>query len=157
MSRRFVVMLACLLACSAARSLADTDFDEHYPHQGPEAAGRSYAVNYRDLVLANCIAKAYAKDPDVDKDAGSSASALIDWLAYDMDAATQPMWELLELYLDRRYTAPDRNASHKDVRFDFMKCLDLYHSAALQDQVRRYVGDPDRTARQDAKAMNLDP
>ena len=96
MSRRFVVMLAGLLACSAAQSLAGTDTDEHCSHRGPEAAGRSYAVNYRDLVLANCIARAYATGPDVAKDAGSSASALIDGLAYDMDAATQPTWEPLE-------------------------------------------------------------
>lgn len=126
-------------------------------HRGPEAAGRSYAVNYRDLVLANCIAKAYRTDADASMDAGSSASALLEWTAYNMDAANMPMRDIFDRYLDRRYTDPGRNASHKDVRFDFMKCLDLYHSAGLQDQVRRYVGDPDRTARQDAKAMNLDP
>ena len=44
------------------------------PHtSGPEAGGRSNASNYKDMVLADCIATAYQSAPKIAEDAGSSA------------------------------------------------------------------------------------
>lgn len=51
----------------------------------PEGMHRSYAQNYKDLVLANCIANAYAYDVKVGIDAGSSATAMEDWANYDWE------------------------------------------------------------------------
>lgn len=44
----------------------------------PQAGARTYAQNYKDMVLAECIATAYRNEPSAAMDAGSSASALMD-------------------------------------------------------------------------------
>lgn len=118
--------------------------------KGPQAAGRTYAQNYKDMVLAHCLAKAYEASPDAAKDAGSSVSALRDWTYYDMDAATGEIDKLIGEYLRKDYTNPLADSAINGVRFDLLKCMDLYHSPALQAQVDRFVEQPDRTWRQDA-------
>ncbi|PZW62378.1 type VI secretion system (T6SS) amidase immunity protein Tai4 [Pseudomonas sp. URMO17WK12:I6] len=50
------------------------------PTRSPQAGGRTYAQNYKDMVLADCIATAYKSEPEAAQDAGSSASA-----AYGLD------------------------------------------------------------------------
>ena len=52
-------------------------------------------------------------------------------------------------YLARDYHNPLADSEVKGVRFDLLKCLDLYHSAALDDQVERLVIDPSHSYRQD--------
>lgn len=126
-------------------------------HRGPEAAGRSYAVNYRDLVLANCIARAYKTDPDASMDAGSSASALLEWTAFNMDDASRPMVDIIKSALVNDGTIEGSGKLPKDVRSSFSRCMDLYHGPGLAEQVRRYVGWPERTARDDARAHGLGP
>ena len=44
--------------------------------KGPQAGARSNAQNFRDMVLATCIAQAYKDQPSAAADAGSSVSAL---------------------------------------------------------------------------------
>jgi len=48
-------------------------------------------------------------------------------------------------YLARDYRNPLAEAEVPGLRFDLLKCLDLYHSAELQTQVRRLVLQPQRT------------
>lgn len=118
-------------------------------HSGPEAGGRSYAQNYKDMVLATCIAKAYANDNKVAVDAGSSVSALRDWTYYDLEKSPDVVKSLVDRYLARDYQNPLVESEVKGVRFDLLKCLDLYHSKELAVEVRRLVINPKRNYRQD--------
>ncbi|WP_408585772.1 type VI secretion system amidase immunity protein Tai4 [Paraburkholderia bannensis] len=115
----------------------------------PQAAAQTYAQNFKDMVLAACIAKAYKSDKDAAIDAGSSVSALRDWTYYDMDRGPDAIGALIDRYLARDYRNPLADAEIKDVKFDLLKCLDLYHSKELDTAVRQLVIHPNRTYRQD--------
>lgn len=115
----------------------------------PQAGARTYAQNYKDMVLATCIANAYKGDKDAATDAGSSVSALRDWTYYDLDKAPDEIRDLVNEYLARDYHNPLADSEVKGVRFDLLKCLDLYHSGKLESQVGRMVINPDGIYRQD--------
>lgn len=115
----------------------------------PQAAARTYAQNYKDMVLATCIATAYKQDKEAVVDAGSSVSALRDWAYYDLEKAPDAIKALVDEYLARNYHNPLAESEVKGVRFDFLKCLDLYHSKALDEQVEQLVILPDHTFRLD--------
>lgn len=138
------ILLATVFALGSGQCLADGE-----PHRGPEAGGRIYAQNYKDMVLATCIASAYANDSGAAMDAGSSASALMDWTYFDLEKAPDASKSLIDRYLARDYHNPVVESEIKGVRFDLLKCLDLYHSKELATEVRRLVINPKRTYRQD--------
>jgi len=142
-----VLMVSILLfgisACSATNTQRAT------PHLGPEAGGRTYAQNYKDMVLATCIANAYEGDKNAAIDSGSSVSALREWTCYDLDEAPAAIKSLVESYLMRDYFNPIAESEVKGIRFDFLKCLDMYHSKELDTQVKRLVPHPNRTYRQE--------
>lgn len=112
----------------------------------PEAPQRTYADNYRDMVLATCIATAYDSSADARIDSGSSVSALRDWTYYDLDRTPQAITSLVKAYLERDYHSPlaEAETNGLDIRFDFLKCLDLYHSEDLDRLVKAMVIDPNR-------------
>ena len=119
-------------------------------HQtSPQAATRTYAQNYKDMVLATCIATSYKQDGIAAVDAGSSVSALLEWGYYDLEKAPGAIKALVDEYLARDYHNPLVEAEVKGVRFDLLKCLDLYHSEALNEQVDQLVIQPNHTYRQD--------
>ena len=120
-------------------------------HNGPEAGARSYAQNYKDMVLATCITDAYASDKSAAMDAGSSVSALIDWTIYDLDKSPNAVDSLVKRYLARNYYNPLVESEVKGVKFDLLKCLDMYHSKELDALTKQIVIDPDHTYRQDHK------
>lgn len=117
----------------------------------PQAGTRTYAQNYKDMVLAECVATAYNKEQQATADAGSSASALRDWTYYDWDKHPYDnvVTPLVEKYLARDYHNPLVESEIKGVRFDLLKCLDLYHSEEMDLLVKRVVINPKRTYRQD--------
>lgn len=115
----------------------------------PEAAARTYGQNYKDMVLATCIASAYKDDPTAATDAGSSVGALRDWTYYDMENSPDAINSLVSSYLERDYRNPLVESEVKGIEFHFLKCLDLYHSDELDAQVERFVLSPNRTYRQD--------
>ncbi len=115
----------------------------------PHAMARTYAQNYKDMVLATCIANAYKNDRDAAVDAGSSVSALRDWAYYDLEKAPDAIKTLVDQYLARDYHNPLVDSEIEGVRFDFLKCLDLYHSNELDAQTRQLVINPDHTYKQD--------
>ncbi len=133
----FIAMLAAMAGTAYA---ADTLY------HGPEAGGRSYAQNYKDMMLATCLAQAY-KGTQAGQDLGSSVAALRDWTYFDMDKSTEPREALVKQYLGRDYTNPLVESEVKGIRFDYLKCLDLYHSPELQKQVDAYVVGPEGTYR----------
>jgi hypothetical protein len=103
----------------------------------PQAATRSNHQNYKDMVLAACVARAYKDDPKAGKDAGHSASVYVEWTAYDIERAVEPMNRLIESYLARDYGNP--LVEHQGVQFDLLKCVDLYHSKELTAQAKRFA------------------
>lgn len=117
----------------------------------PQAGTRTYAQNYKDMVLVECVATAYKNEARVTVDAGSSASVLRDWTYYDWDKHPydEVVTKLVDKYLARDYHNPLVESEIKGVRFDFLKCLDLYHSKELDVLVKRVVINPKRTYRQD--------
>lgn len=140
MRRGLLALALCALACGAiAKDQRDS----------PQAAARTYLQNYKDMALAVCVASAYRKDPDAAKDAGSSVSALEDWGYYDLERSAQDIRALVDRYLARNYANPLVEAEVPGIRFDFLKCLDMYHGKELAAQARRNVIRPNRTYRQD--------
>ncbi len=113
----------------------------------PQAPARTNAQNYKDMVLASCMAQAYQRDPDAAADAGSSIAALREWTEYDLEHSPDAVKALVDSYLARDYAHPLVESEVPGIRFDFLKCMDLYHSKALDDLVKRLVLHPKRTAR----------
>jgi len=139
------VLLIGLAACSA--NALDNASDKAKIGDSPEAGSRTYAQNYKDMMLAGCIARAYEKDASASNDASSSADVMREWTQYDAENGSKPMDELIRHYLNRDYHHPF--VEYKGVQFSLLKCLDMYHSKELDAQVKRYVGNPNRTYRQD--------
>ncbi|MFJ3466487.1 type VI secretion system amidase immunity protein Tai4 [Pseudomonas sp. NPDC090201] len=128
--------------------LSATGLEAGEQGDSPQAGTRTYAQNYKDMVLAICIANAYKDDKNAAVDAGSSVGALRDWALYDLEQAPDEIRALVGSYLARVYHNPLVESEVKGVRFDFLKCLDLYHSAELDQQVKQLVIHPERTYRQ---------
>ena len=144
---RLINIVAGMLALGASYALS-----ARVPMPGqasPQASQRSYSDNYKDMVLAICLANAYRNDTEAAKDVGSSVSALRDWTYYDMDESPEAINRLVADYLERNYRNPLVESEVKDVKFDFLKCMDLYHSKELEAQVKRFVIKPKHTYRQD--------
>ncbi|EKU84431.1 hypothetical protein ABIB42_004935 [Massilia sp. UYP32] len=133
---RLAVVVFTILSLPAHASTRDIT--------SPQAVTRTHAQNYKDMVLATCLTQAYRNDNGVAKDAGSSISALRDWTYFDMDQSPDAVNSLVESYLERDYSSPLVESEVKGVRFDFLKCLDLYHSKALDDLTKRLVIHPKR-------------
>ena len=143
MNRLGLIIFALLPLASSANDLSNNS---------PQATTRTYAQNYKDMVLAHCIATAYQKDAGAATDVGSSLSALRDWANYDMDTAPDAIKKIVDSYLARDYHNPLVDSEIKNVRFDFLKCLDLYHSKELDAQIKKFVLTPNRSYRQDNPA-----
>lgn len=130
------VMVSSLLSLPPHISARDITF--------PQAVMRTYAQNYKDMVLATCLTRAYRNDTGVATDAGSSISALRDWTYFDMDQNPDAINSIVNSYLARDYSNLLVESEIKGVRFDFLKCMDLYHSKALDDLAKRLVIHPNR-------------
>ena len=137
------------LALVTSTLLSFTVHASDQPRISPQAGARTYAQNYKDMVLATCMTQAYRNDTGAATDAGSSASALRDWTYFDMEKSPDAVKSLVNRYLARDYSHPLVESEIKGVRFDFLKCMDLYHSNALDDLVKRLVIHPKRTYRQE--------
>ncbi|ORF35683.1 MULTISPECIES: T6SS amidase immunity protein Tai4 family protein [Snodgrassella] len=115
----------------------------HLNAMSPEAYKRTNLQNFKDIVLGRCIAKAYRGDKSASSDAGSSASALIDWAYFDLNE-TKAVHNLIDKYLSRDYFNPYAEFD-KEVKYDYLKCLDLYHSKDLKRLAKEIVYDPNET------------
>jgi len=138
--RHFLRLLAIMLTASPA-------FATDRP-SSPQSLGQSYEQNYKDMVLATCVASAYQDDKNAASDAGSSVSALRDWTNYDLEKSPDEVKALINSYLSRNYKNPLVEAEVKGVRFDFLKCLDLYHSEELDALAKKFVINPGHTYKQ---------
>ncbi|KPX45543.1 Uncharacterized protein ALO68_04162 [Pseudomonas syringae pv. helianthi] len=137
-----------VLACCSL-----TAFTVHASTQpsSPEGMYRTHAQNYKDMVFATCIASAYKLSANVGTDAGSSVTALREWANYDWEKSPEKPREFVDNYLARDYTNPLTESEIKGVKFDLLKCLDLYHSQELDEQTKKAVINPTHTDVQDYK------
>lgn len=103
------------------------------------AVGRTNAVNYKDRALAACISEAYKGSPAGD-DANITQSAFLEWTYYDDENGDPAVDRLVEKYLHRDYSNPVEG--YAGARLDLLKCLDMYHSQELDEQIRKYVPRP---------------
>lgn len=142
---RSLLMAAAVFSLTAPPAIAK---DAAREQKGPEAGARTHAQNFKDMVLATCLTTAYQHDDKVAQDAGSSVSALRDWTQYDMDAAPDEIQSLIKRYLARDYQNPLVEAETPGIRFEMLKCLDLYHSRDMEMLTKRLVINPKRTYRE---------
>lgn len=108
----------------------------------PEAPNRSNIQNYKDMVLGYCLAEAYREDKIAPVDAGSSANELVEWTDFDLEQNTEKMIILINKYLSRNYFNPIVDFEIKGLKFDFFKCLDLYHSKDLDKLASKVIKHP---------------
>ncbi|MDN7899228.1 type VI secretion system amidase immunity protein Tai4 [Burkholderia cepacia] len=139
------VRIAAALACIAFQPAMVVAKDA--AQAAPEAGSRTYFQNFKDMVLAECLATAYKQVPGASKDIGSSVSALRDWTYYDMERAPDVIQALIAKYLARDYRNPVVESEVRDVKFDFLKCIDLYHGKELDVAAKQLVSRPNRTYR----------
>jgi hypothetical protein len=104
------------------------------------AIQRNNGENYRDRALVSCIAEAYQGTPAGD-DAAISMAAFIEWTYYDDDNGDPMVDQLVAKYLRRDYRNPVEG--YVGAKFDALKCVDMYHSAELDQLVKKYVPHPD--------------
>ncbi|QVN21857.1 type VI secretion system amidase immunity protein Tai4 [Burkholderia pyrrocinia] len=140
--------IAAVLACVALHPSVVSAKDA--AQASPAAGSRTYIQNFKDMVLAECLATAYKQAPGASKDIGSSTSALRDWTYYDMERAPDVVQSLVAAYLARDYRNPVVESDVKDVKFDFLKCMDLYHGKALDTAARKLVLRPNGTYRSES-------
>ncbi|AQT60809.1 hypothetical protein CBP51_09115 [Cellvibrio mixtus] len=144
MSKNLIFYSALSIALAACSTQAESDKKD-----SPQASTRNYLQNYKDMVLAECVATAYRNDTNATKDAGSSVSALRDWSYYDFEQSIDATSQLISDYLARDYRNPLVETEIKNVKFDFLKCLDLYHSNDLEKLAKQVVINPDHSYHQD--------
>ncbi|PFH29975.1 type VI secretion system amidase immunity protein Tai4 [Burkholderia sp. JKS000303] len=137
--------IAIALACAALHPA--TVSAKEAPRTSPEAGSRTYLQNFKDMVLAQCLATAYEQAPAVSKDIGSSTNALRDWTYYDLERAPDVVHALVAKYLARDYRNPIVESEVRVVRFDYLKCMDLYHGKELDAAAKKLVLRPNSTYR----------
>ncbi|KPW99881.1 MULTISPECIES: type VI secretion system amidase immunity protein Tai4 [Pseudomonas syringae group] len=144
-------MKSCLTALTASLVLTTSNSFAYTPISSPEGMYRTFEKNYKDMALATCITTAYKYDMNVGIDAGSSVSAMRDWTYYDMEKSPLAVKALVEKYLVRDYTNPLTESQIKGIKFDLLKCLDMYHSKELDALTKKVVTDPNHTYMQNIK------
>ncbi|AKT32142.1 type VI secretion system amidase immunity protein Tai4 [Pseudomonas syringae pv. actinidiae] len=137
--RLFLTTATVFLALATSNSFAYT------PTSSPEGMYRTFEKNYKDMALATCITIGYKVDVNVGIDAGSSVSAMRDWTYYDMEQSPLAVKALVEKYLARDYTNPLAESQIKGIKFELLKCLDMYHSKELDTLTKKLVTHPNHT------------
>ena len=144
-------MKSCLAALALSLVLTTSNCFAYPPTSSPEGMYRTFEKNYKDMALATCITTAYKYDVNVGIDAGSSVSAMRDWTYYDMEKSPLAVKALVEKYLARDYTTPLAESRIRGIKFDLLKCLDMYHSKELDALTKKVVTDPNHTYMQNIK------
>jgi len=140
----------CTLLPAYAHS-AEAKKTEPIKQEAPKegARYRTNTQNFKDRVLAFCIARAYKDDEGASDDAYGVGAHLFGWTGYSQDpnVADPEAGALIDQYLSRKYRdTPWSDETGIKVPFNLAKCLDLYHSEALEKLVRKHVFDPDKIA-----------
>lgn len=133
------------------------DFDYDLVDFTP-APARSYKQSFKDEVLSFCISSAYHRVAEVKEDALYTAAALHSWSRYEYDEVMDKISPLVSEYLAKPYRHEeeiDEEVEALEVtpqpqpKLSLLKCLDLYHSPALEKLAIDYVIDPERSYAED--------
>jgi hypothetical protein len=103
----------------------------------PRASARSSATNFKDMVLAVCIAR--SQPGEAAADAAGSAQALIEWIQYDAEKSADAIDKLVKQYLTKNYRNPLGDQQGTTAEFNLLKCFDLYHSRELDALGKKLV------------------
>ncbi|AMP39028.1 hypothetical protein CJO78_01590 [Ralstonia solanacearum] len=128
MSTRVCIFVAVL--CSSLTAMAADSIT---------ATRRTNAENYKDRALAACLSAAY-KGSEAGVDADVTKNVFLEWTYYDEDKGNRATDQLVETYLRRDYANPMEG--YAGAKFELLKCLDMYHSQELDEQVRKFVPHP---------------
>ncbi|WP_431614785.1 T6SS amidase immunity protein Tai4 family protein [Enterobacter cloacae] len=109
---------------------------------------QTYRQVMKDYVLARCLAEVADKGGQFSADAGLSASALLEWMPFDVENGMEKVEAVIKKYKD------EKNSFHSErsqkIKGVTLNCLRLYHSDELNKLVPQVIiGDPDRTWIQD--------
>ena len=138
----FLALVLCAFGLTQTMSVAQED-----NHRGPRAAERSYGQNFKDMAFAHCLGKAYGGDELITRDIASSHGALIEWTYYDLAKAPEAVTNLVQAYLAQDYSNPLAEQEAPGLEFNYLKCLDLYHSQELDGLMREVVAEPESRIR----------
>jgi hypothetical protein len=107
---------------------------------------RTYGQKYKDMVFSYCVAIAYKEDRNIYRDAYATAKLIYKFPLYEKKyrVAMKEAGVLIDQFLARTYTAPIfTHETGIDVPFSLAKCIDLYHSKALDANMRKFVPNPE--------------
>jgi hypothetical protein len=140
-----LLLFALLPACAFAEENEATPATKTPLKEGPRY--RTHAENYKDMILARCIARVYGEEGRAGRDAYGVASRLFESTCYDMETtdADDGAGELIGRYIGFDYRS--RHFTQEtgiDVPFNLGKCIELYRSKALEEHVRKHVCEPDK-------------
>lgn len=76
-----------------------------------------------------------------------ATNALRDWTRYDPERAPDIVHALVAKYLAHDFRHPIVESEVKDVKFDFLKCVDLYHGRERDTAAKERVPRPNSTYR----------
>lgn len=132
------IFLSAAIVCATAGFIALTDKEAHArPPETPGSSARSSASNFKDMVLAICIAR--SQPGQAAADAASSASALVEWTRYDAEESADEIDRIVSRFLSKDYRNPLGEHEGAIAEFNLLKCLDLYHSRDLNSLTKRVV------------------
>ncbi|WP_156803317.1 type VI secretion system amidase immunity protein Tai4 [Frateuria aurantia] len=97
--------------------------------------------SFKDAVLAICLAEAYRHDPIPAKDLQASIAAWRRSTVLDQKQVDKYVTPLVDAYVQRDYFNPLAETEVRGLRFDFLKCLDLYHDPILDRVVKKLEED----------------
>lgn len=133
------------------------DFDHDLVDFTP-ASTRSYKQSFKDEVLSFCISSAYQHIEEVKEDALYTAAAFHSWSRYEYDEVMDKISPLVSEYLAKPYRHEQETDEETEVlevapqsqpKLSLLKCLDLYHSSALEKLAQEFVIDPERSYAED--------
>lgn len=115
---RIALVCACALTTQACATTNARDYDD--------------ATQLKNVALAQCIARGYDA-PAVRDDALAAVGAYVEFGQVNDSGAYLAVTELADKWLHKPYQ------SKHGQPLTLMKCIDLFHSEALDVLVRRYV------------------
>jgi hypothetical protein len=140
---KHALAFAVLLALSACAALPTAKAP---PGEGPRY--RSNAQNYKDMILAECVTAAYSPEERQEPADDAHGASVIFFestcfeLTEDQDNESQ---DLIDRYLTREIVPPALAQKYKMVTSPKLaKCIELYHSKALEDHIKKHVCEPDK-------------
>ncbi|MDR2092665.1 MAG: type VI secretion system amidase immunity protein Tai4 [Azoarcus sp.] len=145
---KHALAFAVLLALSACAALPTAKAP---PGEGPRY--RSNAQNYKDMILAKCAFAAYSPEERQEPAYDAHGASVIFHestcyeLTEDQDNESQ---DLIERYLMLEIPPSALVQKYKTIKTKLVtspklaKCIELYHSKALEDHIKKHVCEPDK-------------